>query len=56
MSEFDFTEELKKLDPSVGSDSKSFVEQFETAFMTPAKVELDFALLGKGLVNAATDA
>ncbi|KIL67255.1 hypothetical protein M378DRAFT_9503 [Amanita muscaria Koide BX008] len=40
-SGFDFTGELKKLDESVGSDSKSFVEQLETAFMTPAKVDLD---------------
>ncbi|KAM6497668.1 hypothetical protein JOM56_005616 [Amanita muscaria] len=56
MSEFDFTGELKKLDESAGSDSKSFVEQLETAFMTPAKVDLDFDLLGKGLLNAAADA
>ncbi|RPD56493.1 hypothetical protein L226DRAFT_550932 [Lentinus tigrinus ALCF2SS1-7] len=39
---FDFTGELRKLNESGGSDRASFVEQLETAFKTPARVQLDF--------------
>ncbi|KDR69956.1 hypothetical protein GALMADRAFT_898782 [Galerina marginata CBS 339.88] len=44
---FDFTGELKKLNESGGSDRRSFVEQLENAFRTPAKVDLryDFGVL-----------
>ncbi|TFK19266.1 hypothetical protein FA15DRAFT_709141 [Coprinopsis marcescibilis] len=38
---FDFTGELAKLNESGASDRRSFVEQLETAFRTPAKVGLD---------------
>ncbi|KAL1747929.1 hypothetical protein HDZ31DRAFT_60801 [Schizophyllum fasciatum] len=41
---FDFTGELKALNESGGSDRRSFVEQLENAFRTPAKV--DFTGLG----------
>ncbi|KAF8629007.1 hypothetical protein AX17_005863 [Amanita inopinata Kibby_2008] len=44
---FDFTGELKKLNESSGSDRKSFVEQLENAFRTPAKVDLKFGIVGK---------
>ena len=37
---FDFTGELKRLNESGGSDCRSFVEQLENAFRTPAKIEL----------------
>jgi serine/arginine repetitive matrix protein 2 len=37
---FDFTGELKKLNESGASDRRSFVEQLESAFRTPAKVDL----------------
>jgi serine/arginine repetitive matrix protein 2 len=37
---FDFTGELKNLNESGASDRKSFVEQLENAFWTPAKVDL----------------
>jgi hypothetical protein len=37
---FDFTGELKKLNESGASDRRSFVEQLENAFQTPAKVDL----------------
>ena len=42
---FDFTGELKNLNESGASDRRSFVEQLENAFRTPAKVDLcyDFA-------------
>lgn len=39
---FDFTGELKKLNESGGSDRRSFVEQLENAFKTPAKVDLRY--------------
>ncbi|KAF8814601.1 hypothetical protein BYT27DRAFT_7249906 [Phlegmacium glaucopus] len=39
---FDFTGELKKLNESGGSDRRSFVEQLENAFRTPAKVDLRY--------------
>lgn len=39
---FDFTSELRKLNESGGSDRASFVEQLETAFKTPARIELGF--------------
>ncbi|KAI0692931.1 hypothetical protein C8T65DRAFT_711302 [Cerioporus squamosus] len=39
---FDFTGELRKLNESGGSDRASFVEQLETAFKTPARIELGF--------------
>ncbi|KAF5320363.1 hypothetical protein D9611_011342 [Ephemerocybe angulata] len=43
---FDFTGELAKLNESGASDRRSFVEQLENAFKTPAKVDLrvDFGL------------
>ncbi|KAJ7126033.1 hypothetical protein C8R44DRAFT_733950 [Mycena epipterygia] len=37
---FDFTGELQKLNESGGSDRRSFVEQLENAFKTPAKIDL----------------
>ena len=37
---FDFTGELKNLNESGASDRRSFVEQLENAFRTPAKVDL----------------
>ncbi|EIN05384.1 hypothetical protein PUNSTDRAFT_127845 [Punctularia strigosozonata HHB-11173 SS5] len=37
---FDFTGELKKLNESGASDRRSFVEQLESAFRTPSKVDL----------------
>ncbi|KAL0568726.1 hypothetical protein V5O48_013256 [Marasmius crinis-equi] len=37
---FDFTGELNKLNESGGSDRRSFVEQLENAFKTPAKIDL----------------
>jgi serine/arginine repetitive matrix protein 2 len=37
---FEFTGELKNLNDSGGSDRRSFVEQLENAFRTPAKVDL----------------
>lgn len=41
---FDFTGELQKLNSSGASDRRSFVEQLENAFRTPAKVDLRYAL------------
>ncbi|OBZ78003.1 hypothetical protein A0H81_01654 [Grifola frondosa] len=41
---FDFTGELKKLNESGASDRRSFVEQLENAFRTPAKIGLGFGL------------
>ncbi|KAH9923820.1 uncharacterized protein B0H18DRAFT_1105173 [Fomitopsis serialis] len=41
---FDFTGELRKLNESGGSDRRSFVEQLENAFRTPAKIELEYGL------------
>lgn len=41
---FDFTGELRKLNESGASDRRSFVEQLENAFRTPAKIELDYGL------------
>ncbi|KAG8220621.1 hypothetical protein J3R82DRAFT_2877 [Butyriboletus roseoflavus] len=37
---FDFTGELQKLNESGASDRRSFIEQLENAFRTPAKVDL----------------
>ncbi|KAK6985214.1 hypothetical protein R3P38DRAFT_3450712 [Favolaschia claudopus] len=37
---FDFTGELKKLNESGVSDRRSFVQQLENAFATPAKIDL----------------
>ncbi|KAI0794946.1 hypothetical protein C8Q75DRAFT_791510 [Abortiporus biennis] len=37
---FDFTGELQKLNESGASDRRSFVEQLENAFRTPARIEL----------------
>lgn len=37
---FDFTGELKKLNESGASDRRSFVEQLENAFRTPARIDL----------------
>jgi len=42
---FDFTGELMKLNESGGSDRRSFVEQLENAFRTPAKIDLLGGLL-----------
>ena len=39
---FDFTGEIKKLNESGASDRRSFVEQLENAFRTPAKVDLRY--------------
>ena len=39
---FNFTGELKKLNESGASDRRSFVEQLENAFRTPAKVDLRY--------------
>ncbi|CCM05311.1 uncharacterized protein FIBRA_07525 [Fibroporia radiculosa] len=41
---FDFTGELQKLNESGASDRRSFVEQLENAFRTPARVELGYDL------------
>ncbi|KAI0064426.1 hypothetical protein BV25DRAFT_322323 [Artomyces pyxidatus] len=49
---FDFTGELKMLNESGGSDRRSFVEQLESAFRTPAKFDLD----GFGEFSTAVDA
>lgn len=38
---FDFTSELKRLSESAGTQRRSFVEQLENAFRTPAKYSLD---------------
>ncbi|EMD32355.1 hypothetical protein CERSUDRAFT_108803 [Gelatoporia subvermispora B] len=38
---FDFTGEIQKLNESGASDRLSFVEQVESAFRTPARIELD---------------
>ncbi|EGO19639.1 hypothetical protein SERLADRAFT_443108 [Serpula lacrymans var. lacrymans S7.9] len=51
---FDFTGELQKLNESGGSDRRSFVEQLENAFRTPAKIDLryDFGVqLNDGLLS-----
>ncbi|TBU22804.1 hypothetical protein BD311DRAFT_822465 [Dichomitus squalens] len=47
---FDFTGELKKLNESGGSDRASFVEQLETAFKTPARIELEFDFAADSLL------
>ncbi|RDB16264.1 hypothetical protein Hypma_003001 [Hypsizygus marmoreus] len=39
---FDFTGEIQKLNESGASDRRSFVEQLENAFRTPAKIDLRF--------------
>ena len=39
---FDFTGELKRLNESGASDRRSFIEQLENAFRTPAKVDLRY--------------
>ncbi|KAI0938313.1 hypothetical protein AcV5_000019 [Taiwanofungus camphoratus] len=41
---FDFTGELQKLNESGASDRRSFVEQLENAFRTPARIELGYGL------------
>lgn len=38
---FDFTTELKRLSESAGSHRRSFMEQLENAFRTPAKYDLE---------------
>jgi serine/arginine repetitive matrix protein 2 len=43
---FDFTGELRKLNESGASDRRSFVEQLENAFRTPARVDLRYAFVG----------
>lgn len=48
---FDFTGELQKLSESGGSDRLSFVEQIETAFRTPARIDLGFELSQKLFVR-----
>lgn len=52
---FDFTGELQRLNESGGSDRRSFVEQLENAFRTPARVELGFNL-GSELFQKAEEA
>ncbi|KAF9258752.1 hypothetical protein L218DRAFT_711641 [Marasmius fiardii PR-910] len=49
---FDFTGELNKLNESGGSDRRSFVEQLENAFKTPAKVDLRCGFAVGGLLHA----
>ncbi|OCH91742.1 hypothetical protein OBBRIDRAFT_833966 [Obba rivulosa] len=44
---FDFTGEIQKLNESGGSDRRSFVEQVENAFRTPARIELDLGFPDK---------
>ncbi|THU90173.1 hypothetical protein K435DRAFT_864575, partial [Dendrothele bispora CBS 962.96] len=39
---FDFTGEIQKLNESGGSDRRSFMEQLENAFRTPAKLDLRY--------------
>ncbi|GLB36845.1 hypothetical protein LshimejAT787_0311320 [Lyophyllum shimeji] len=39
---FDFTGEIRKLNESGASDRRSFVEQLESAFRTPAKIDLRY--------------
>ncbi|KAF8425040.1 hypothetical protein L210DRAFT_3489659 [Boletus edulis BED1] len=39
---FDFTGELQKLNESGASDRRSFIEQLENAFRTPAKIDLRY--------------
>ncbi|KAF5376919.1 hypothetical protein D9615_007315 [Tricholomella constricta] len=41
---FDFTGEIQKLNESGASDRRSFVEQLENAFRTPAKIDLRYGL------------
>ncbi|KAI0696589.1 hypothetical protein BC835DRAFT_853465 [Cytidiella melzeri] len=48
---FDFTGELQKLNDSGASDRRSFVEQLENAFRTPARVDLGFELGRELFVN-----
>ncbi|KAK0448447.1 uncharacterized protein EV420DRAFT_843673 [Desarmillaria tabescens] len=43
---FDFTGELQKLNESGDSDRRSFVEQLENAFRTPAKIDLRYDFAG----------
>lgn len=43
---FDFTGELQKLNQSGASDRRSFVEQLENAFRTPAKIDLRYGFSG----------
>ncbi|KAF9457373.1 hypothetical protein BDZ94DRAFT_1175700 [Collybia nuda] len=43
---FDFTGEIQKLNESGGSDRRSFVEQLENAFRTPAKIDLSYGFPG----------
>ncbi|TCD61190.1 hypothetical protein EIP91_008796, partial [Steccherinum ochraceum] len=47
---FDFTGELQKLNESGASDRRSFVEQLENAFRTPARIDLG---LDDGFLKAA---
>ena len=39
---FDFTGELRRLNESGASDRRSFIEQLENAFRTPAKIDLRY--------------
>jgi len=52
-SSFDFTGEIQKLNESGGSDRRSFVEQLENAFRTPAKLDLryDFGGSNNGMLS-----
>ena len=45
---FDFTGEIRRLSEGGAAHRRSFVEQLENAFRTPARVDLDFTL-GAGL-------
>ncbi|KAG2024130.1 hypothetical protein CC2G_001714 [Coprinopsis cinerea AmutBmut pab1-1] len=46
---FDFTGELAKLNESGASDRRSFVEQLESAFKTPAKLGSELFKIGFGI-------
>ncbi|KAJ7585387.1 hypothetical protein C8J56DRAFT_122743 [Mycena floridula] len=48
---FDFMGELKKLNESGASDRRSFVEQLENAFKTPAKIDLGLLRVTDGLLG-----
>ncbi|KAJ7585412.1 hypothetical protein C8J56DRAFT_1052721 [Mycena floridula] len=50
---FDFTGELKKLNESGASDRRSFMEQLENAFKTPAKIDLGLLRVMDGLLGIA---
>jgi serine/arginine repetitive matrix protein 2 len=56
---FDFTGEIRKLNESGVSERRSFVEQLETAFRTPAKIDLQYdfnAKLKDGFLSVGPEA